>query len=153
MDLDGARMLAAILAIGSGVWAGGLVSVVILALVSRSTVSGADRVGLFRAFGKWFAIFMGAAALLVVPPALVLAVVEPTPLTASALVLALGLLLIVAVGIVQARRMSALRGTAASDGGDPARIRRNAAIALALRSLIGLLMLALPVVALLIVAG
>ena len=153
MDLDGARMLAAILAVGSGVWAGGLVSVVILALVSRSTVSGADRVGLFRAFGKWFAIFMGAAALLVVPPALVLAVVEPTPLTASALVLALGLLLIVAVGIVQARRMSALRGTAASDGGDPARIRRNAAIALALRSLIGLLMLALPVVALLIVAG
>ena len=153
MDLDGARMLAAILAVGSGVWAGGLVSVVILALVSRSTVSGADRVGLFRAFGKWFAIFMGAAALLVVPPALVLAVVEPTPLTASALVLALGLLLIVAVGIVQARRMSALRCTAASDGGDPARIRRNAAIALALRSLIGLLMLALPVVALLIVAG
>lgn len=152
MDLDGARMLAAILAIGSGVWLGGLASVTILAVVSRKTVSAADRVGLFRVYGKWFAVFMGAAALLVVPPALVLAVVEPTPLTTCALVLALGLFLLVAIGIFQARRMSVLRSTAAA-GGDPARIRRNAAAALALRSLIGLVILVLPVMAALIVAG
>ena len=153
MDLDGARMLAAILAIGSGVWLGGLVSVVILAVVSRSTVDAADRVGLFRAFGRWFAVFMGAAALLVVPPALVLAVVDPTPLTTCAIVLALGLLLLIAVGMFQARRMSALRGTAAAGGGDPAGIRRNAVVAHVLRSIIGLVILALPVLAMLIVAS
>jgi hypothetical protein len=126
------------------------VTVVILAVASRTTVGAADRVALFRVFGKWFAVFVGGAALLVVPPALVLAVVEPTPLTTSAIVLALGLLLIIAVGILQARRMSALR-SAAAEGEDPIGIRRNAAAALVLRSLIGLVMLALPVVAMLIV--
>jgi hypothetical protein len=153
MALDGIRMLAVVLAIGSGVWVGGLVTVVILAVASRTTVAAVDRVALFRVFGKRFAVFMGVVALFVVPPALVLATVEPTPLTASTLVLALGLLLVTAIGILQARRMSALRRADASGSGDPAGLRRNAAGALALRSLIGLAALALPVLALLVTVG
>jgi hypothetical protein len=147
MVLDGVRMLAVILAIGSGMWIGGLVTVVILSRASAKTVAAGDRVALFRSFGKGFAVFVGVTALFVVLPALALAVIEPVPLTAGILVLAFGLLLVTAVGILQARRMSVLRGAAASGGGDPVGLRRNAAAAVVLRSLIGVLGLTLLVLA------
>ncbi|HET8986476.1 MAG TPA: hypothetical protein VFN03_12025 [Trueperaceae bacterium] len=67
--------------------------------------------------------------------------------------LAVGLLPVIATGIVQARRMSSLRSAAASGGGDPAQLRQNAAVALVLRSIIGLMSLALLVLALLLAAG
>ncbi len=152
MDLDGVRALAVVLAIASGVWVGGIVTVAIVAASSSTTISAPDRVSLFRLFGRRFAVFMGVAALFVVFPALVLAVVEPIPLTASTLVLSLGLLLVTAIGTFQARRMSALRAAAVSGDGDPAWIRRSAAVALVLRSLIGIASLALLVMALLIAA-
>ncbi len=150
MDLDGARMLAAILAVGTGVWLGGFVTVAIVSASSSRTVTAADRVALFRTFGRRFAAFLGVAALFVVLPALALAVLDPGVLTTLALVLALSLLLVTSIGILQARRMSALRGAAASGEDDPAGTRRNASAAVILRSLIGLVSLALAVLALLI---
>lgn len=157
MVLDGIRMLAVILAAGSGIWVGGVVTVTIVSATSSTTVAAADRVALFRAFGTRFAIFAGVVALVMVAAALALAAIDPAPLTASALAVTLALLLVTAVGIVQARRMSALRSAAGSSAAgsgadDPARIRRNAVVAVTLRSLIGLVSLAVPVLAVLIAA-
>lgn len=152
MDLDGVRMLAVTLAIGSGVWVGGVATVVIVSATSRRTVAPADRVALFRTFGNRFAVFASVVALVMVVPALALAVIAPTPLTASTLLVAIALLVVTAIGILQARRMSALRSAAASGANDPDGTRRNAATAMALRSLIGLVSLALPVLAALIAA-
>ncbi|GAA3740634.1 hypothetical protein GCM10022239_15440 [Leifsonia bigeumensis] len=148
MDLDGARMLAVTLAVGSGVWVGGLVTVIILSASSRKTIAPPDRVVLFRDFGRRFAIFVGVTALFVVLPALVLATIEPAPLTASTLLLALGLLLATAAGILQARRMTRLRGSAAGpvDAAE-ASIRGNAQLAAAVRVVLVLGYLALVVLA------
>jgi uncharacterized membrane protein len=144
-------LLAAILAIGAGVWVGGLATVIILSASSRKTIAAADRVPLFRDFGRRFAGFMGVTALLVVAPALVLASAAPGPLTASVLLLALGLLVGTAVGILQARRMTKLREAAAEPAGaaDTGRLRRNATIAAALRIILVLGYLALLALAVL----
>ncbi|MBB5632441.1 uncharacterized membrane protein (DUF441 family) [Cryobacterium mesophilum] len=150
MDFDGVRMLAVLLAIGSGVWVGGVVTVAIVSSSTQTTVAAADRIALFRVFGRRFASFVAATAVLVVLPALALATLEPAPITWGILVLAVGLLPVIAVGIVQARRMTSLRSAAASGGGDPGRLRRNAAVARVLRSLIGLMSLGLPVLAVLV---
>ena len=80
------------------------------------------------------------------------ATIDPRPLTAGTLVLALGLLLLTSIGILQARRMSAMRSAAASGSDEPGRLGRNAAVAAILRSVIGLASLVLMVLAVLLAA-
>lgn len=146
-------MLAAILAVGAGSWVGGLLTVAVLASSSRRTVAAADRVALFRDFGRRFALLFGVTALFVVAPALVLAVIDPGPLSVSILLLTLGLLLATAAGILQARRMTGLRATAATPSGeaDAGTLRRNAAVAAALRGILALGYIAVLVLAVLLV--
>ena len=154
MTPDGGRLLAAILAIGAGVWVGGLLTVIIVSASSRKMIAAADRVALFRDFGRRFAVFMGVTALVVVAPALVLASTESGPLTMTVLLLALGLLVGTAVGILQARRMSGLR-TASTDpasAADTGRLRRNATAAATLRAILVVGYLALLVLATLLAA-
>lgn len=146
---DAVRMLSAVLVLGVGVWAGGFMTVPVLSAATRRTLDPAARVELFAAFGRRFAVVMGIAALVVVVAATGLAVAVPHPLTAWTLALALAVPALTAIGIVQARRMSALRRSAATGDGDPGQVRRNAAVALVLRSLIGLLSLALIVLGIL----
>ena len=153
MDFDGAQLLAVILAIGSGVWVGGVVTVAIVSSSTQNTIAAAERIALFRVLGRRFAYFVAVTAVLVVLPACALAALRPAPLTWCIVVLAVGLLPVIAIGIVQARRMSSLRVSAASGGGDPAQLRQNAVVALVLRSIIGLMSLALLVLALLLAAG
>ena len=149
MTPDGGRLLAAILAIGAGVWVGGLLTVIIVSASSRKMIAAADRVALFRDFGRRFAVLVGVTALFVVAPALVLASTEPGPLSVAVLLLALGLLFGTAVGILQARRMTRLREAAAEPASaeDTGRLRRNATIAATLRVILVLGYLALLVLA------
>lgn len=151
MTLDGGRMLAAILATGAGAWVGGLLAVIVLSATSRKVLAAADRVALLRDFGRRFAVLVGVTAVFVVAPALVLASLEPGLLTASILLLALGILFATAIGILQARRMTGLRESAAgsTDAASQSTLRRNAAFAAALRVVLVLGYLALLVLAVL----
>ena len=144
MTLDGGRMLAAILAIGAGAWVGGLLTVIVLSTSSRRTIASADRVALFRDFGRRFAVVMGVTAPFVVVPAVLLASTEPGPSTVSILLLAIGLLLATAIGILQARRMTSLRTAHPADTSSRT-VQRNATIAAALRTVLVLGYLALLV--------
>lgn len=127
-------MIAIVFAIGSGVWVGGLVTVT-LAVVSSSTM-GAERVLLFRRFGRKFAIFFGITGVFVVASALTLAVAGRSAVATASVVLAISLLVATAFGIAQARRMTVLR-TAQADGAvTETQVRRNAAIAASIRALL-----------------
>lgn len=128
-------MLGTILAIGAGAWVGGLITITIVVVSSRTT-NGADRVILFRAVGRRFAVFFGITAVLVVFPALVLASKEPSTLTTSIVLLTFGLLIVTALGILQARRMTSMR-TALADGAmNTQTVGRNAIVAATIRALL-----------------
>lgn len=128
-------MLAAFVAIGAGAWVGGLVTVIIVA-AGRHAIRADDRVVFFRAFGRRFAAFFGAAAVIVIVPAVVLATIEPGSLTASIALLALALLVATAFGILQARRMTALRAGLAKDAVSAMSVRHNAIIAAVIRTIL-----------------
>lgn len=153
MGLDGERVQAALLLAASAAWLGGLLTVPLLAATTRRLVAAEARADLFVAFGRRFAVLMGVLLTIALAAVGALAASGADPLTATALGLAAALLLMTAVGMVQARRMSRLRRAAAGGRGDEAdsKLRRNAAVATVLRSSIGLVSLALVVVGVLLV--
>lgn len=125
-------MLATIFAMAAGVWVGGLVTVTLVVVSSRTMGSG--RVALFRSFGRKFAVFFGVNALIVVAPSVILAVSEPRPLATAAALLAIVLLLATAIGILQARRMTALRSAQDAGSTTETLVRRQGTIAAIIRT-------------------
>lgn len=128
-------MLAIILAIASGVWVGGLVTVT-LAVVSSLKMGASDRVELFRSFGRRFAAFFGITGVFVVAPAIILAISDSGALTATIAVLSIALLFATAGGIFQARKMSAMRRAVATGAVEEKTLRLNAAVAGGIRALL-----------------
>lgn len=151
--------LAAVLLAAGGMWLGGLLTVPLLATTTSRLVAPAVRAEFFVVFGRRFAMLMGAVLALALLAAGTLVTIRSEPLTYGALALVVALLVSTAVGIAQARRMSGLRRAAAREGagGEGSAggrgLRRNAVVANALRAFIGLLSVALMVIAIGIVAG
>ena len=145
---DTARaVLVGVFALASCVWVGGYVAVGVVARVATRTLEPMQRVALFRNLGRSYlpisapalAIALGTGAALAGTHGWNGALVAAT-VTAAALVIAL------AVGVVQARRMTRLRTAALASpesnalAGD---IQRGSRVATLLRALIGLLSLVL----------
>lgn len=141
--------LLAVLVLAACVWVGGYVAIGVVARVATRTLAPAARVPFFRGLGRSY-IWVGTPALLV---ALAIGAALVTDrgwdgTAAVAAVLAALLLAALALGVVQARRMTRLRAAALSSGSLElaGRVRRGARAATLLRAGIGLLTLALVVV-------
>jgi len=141
--------LAALLALAGSVWVGGFVALVVVARVATQTLGPAERVAFFRRLGRVYGVVGNVALVVALATGAAVAYDRPWDGTlVAATVVAVGVVVATAVGIVQARRMTRLRRAALQHPGDTAlvgRIRRGARDAGMLRGLIGLLSIALLV--------
>jgi hypothetical protein len=141
--------------LAASVWIGGFVAIGVAAKVARAQLEPAGRVAFFRALGRTY-LRVGGASLVV---ALVCggALLSSGPWTTAksvAVVLGLCLAAVTVAGVLQARAMTVLRQEQLRDpnvvlGG---RIARDESRATVLRAAIGLLTIALLVVATMIVS-
>ena len=148
---DGVRAaLLAVLVLAACVWVGGYVAIGVVARVATRTLEPAARVSFFRGLGRSY-IWVGTPALLVALAAGGALVTDRgwDGTASAAAVLAALLLAALAFGVAQARRMTRLRAAALSSGSPEfaERVRRGARAAALLRAGIGLLTLALVVLA------
>lgn len=142
-----AHFLVAVLLLGSCVWIGGFVTIVVLARSARRALEDPARVRLFRDFGRsYLPVAAGALALVVVAGGLLLATRPWDGRSLTTVLLAVAVVLATAVGVVQARRMTRLRSRALrkpESASLAARVARGARYATVLRAGIGVLTLAL----------
>jgi hypothetical protein len=110
-------ILLVLLILATSVWIGGAACLIVVSRVTRTTLSAADRVALFRQLGKRWGIIGTAALVIAYACGLVLLLTAPwTALSTWLVVLGVALAIALAAGIVQARRMTRLRRAAASAG-------------------------------------
>lgn len=137
--------------LGACIWVGGFVAIVVVARAARGQLDPASRVTFFRAFGRGFlpvgclglALALGAGGAL-------LAGRRWDGLALATVLVAVALVLSLAAGVAQARGMTRLRARLVASPDDvPLRIsvERNALRAVLLRAALGLLSLALLVLA------
>ncbi len=139
--------LTTVLVLATSIWVGGLVAITIVARIATRALDPAARVALFRGLGRVYGI-IGTAALTVAYAAggILLRDRSWGPLLTITVLVAAALAAVLAVGVVQARRMTRLRRRTLDTGGDPALagvVRRGAVRAALLRAVIGGLSLAL----------
>lgn len=141
------HLLVAALLLGGCVWIGGFVTIVVLARSARRALEDPARVRLFRDFGRsYLPIAGGAMALILLAGGLLLATRPWDGLSLTTVVLAAAVVVVTAVGVVQARRMTKLRSRALRKPESEAlaqRVARGARHATVLRAGIGVLTLAL----------
>jgi uncharacterized membrane protein len=140
-------ILLGVFTLAACIWVGGYVAIAVVARVARRALAPDQRVALFRDLGRSYGI-VGSVALVVAlgtGAALLSARAWDATLTAAT-VLAVILVLALAAGVVQARRMTRLRQAALAAPGDlrlARRVRRGARSAMVLRAALGLLSVAL----------
>ncbi|MGI8844814.1 MAG: hypothetical protein ACR2HC_01325 [Thermoleophilaceae bacterium] len=138
--------------LGACVWVGGLVTIVIVVGVAREQLDRMAQVEFLRALGRRY-LRAGAPALaLALGPGAVLLAGRPWgPLSSATVLVGVALVVVTAVGVVQARAMTRLRAAALDSPGDDhvvaQQIRRGSVRATVLRAAIGLLSVALLVLA------
>lgn len=140
-------VLVGVFILASCVWVGGYVAIAVVARVATRTLDPASRVAFFRGLGRSYLLVGAPALLIALGTGAGLAgdhawdgVLVATVSVAAALILSL------AVGVAQARRMTRLRAAglaAPRDESLASRILREARAATLLRAVIGLLSLAL----------
>jgi hypothetical protein len=145
-------VLLAVLLLAWAVWAGGMVTIVVVTATARRTLDPATRVEFLRDLGSRF-LPIGAGALAVaLVTGCVLLVQQPWTLASTvAVVLGVVLAAALAVGVAQARRMTTLRQAAATAGAGSALavdVRTGARRAAVLRGGLGVLTVAVLVAAL-----
>jgi len=121
-------VLLVLLILASSIWLGGAACLIVVSRITSTTLSATDRVALFRRLGRQWGIIGTVALLVAYACGLVLLFAAPwTALSTWLAVLGVLLALALAVGILQARRMTRLRRAAASSGA-PAPHGRSAAV-------------------------
>jgi len=97
----------------AAVWLGGWVSVVLVARSTTATLQRPDRVAFFKHFGRRFGIVATIALVVAyVTGGVLLAAAPWTGVSTAVVVAAVVLVAVLAVGVVQARRMTRLRRAA-----------------------------------------
>lgn len=133
------------------VWVGGYVAIAVVSQVARRTLEPAARIAFFRSLGRTYGVVGGTSLLVgLATGAVLLSGRFSTASGLAAIAVAAALLVATAVGIRQARRMTRLRRRALDHGNDPElrdRLRRATRGAALLRAAIGLLTLALVLLA------
>ncbi|WP_308467167.1 hypothetical protein [Rathayibacter soli] len=151
-----AGTLLGVLIVSSAVWLGGWVALVVVARSTTATLSRHDRVAFFRHFGPRFGIVATIALVLAYISGIILLAAVPWSVVSTLLVVvAVVILIVLGVGVLQARRMSRLRRAVVAAPEDTAlatRVRRGGQRALALRAGLGVLSLAMVVLAVILVA-
>jgi hypothetical protein len=134
--------------LGLSVWTGGLVAIFMVARTAAKTLDERRRVDFFRALGRSYAIVGNTAlAVALVCGALLLRSHPWTPAQVGAAGVAAALIVATVAGMLQARAMTRLRRRALESGVGAQAVRRGARLAAALRGAIGILTLALIVLA------
>ena len=131
----------AILVLGTAVWLGGFVTIVVVSRVASHTLEPAARVAFFRVLGRVYGIVSASALLLAVVGAglLVRHRAWGATLLAATVVVA-ALVVATAIGVRQARAMTRLRRAALAAPDDDAlatRVRAGGRRAVVLRAAIG----------------
>lgn len=142
-------VLVGLLVLAASVWLGGFVMLMIVNRASRAALEDAPRIALFRQVGRTFLPLAMLAMLVALVTGGVLLGTRPWDGLATALVVLVAAVIVATgLGVRQARAMSRLRRRALADQGAlSTRVETGARHATALRTLIGLLVLALYVVA------
>jgi uncharacterized membrane protein len=140
-------VLLGVFTLASCIWVGGYVAIAVVARVATRTLVPGQRVAFFRALGRLY-LLLGVPALLIAlgTGAGLLSDHSWDGILTAAVAVAAALLVSLAVGVVQARRMTRLRAAALFMTEDPergVRVRQGARSAALLRATIGLLSLAL----------
>ena len=145
--------LVAVELVAASIWVGGLIAIFVVARAASATLAPTERIAFFRALGRSYAIVGSLALLVALAVGAILLDGHPWDglLTAAAIV-AGALLVALAAGMAQARAMTRLRRRALKAPELDDRVRRGAALAGALRGAIGILTLALVVLAAALVA-
>ncbi len=131
----------AVLSLGGAIWLGGFVTLVVVARSASAALEPAQRVAFFRHFGRRFGSVSTIALLSSLLAGSLLLIARPWDHTSTALVV-IGMLLLaaLAVGVVQARRMTRLRRTSLQSPADESiarRVARGSLQAVMLRASIG----------------
>jgi hypothetical protein len=148
IPLAASAPLVAVELVAASIWIGGFVAIVIVARTASATLGPTDRIAFFRSLGRTYAI-VGPLALLVALAvgAILLDGHSWDGLLIATAIVAGALLLALAAGMYQARAMTRLRRRALKEPALDDRVRRGATVAAALRALIGVLTLALVILA------
>lgn len=145
------RVLIALLTLGVGAWVGGFITIFVVSRSSKAALNPAERVSLFRALGRRYAVVAGVAMALIVVPAAVLSVSsQDKTIALTVLVVAVGIIAASVPAVMQARRMGRLRRTALDAPNDVDKataVKRGALSAAALRTALGIGSLSLLVLA------
>ena len=140
-------ILLGVFTLASCVWVGGYVAIGVVARAATSALEPAARVAFFRTLGRSYLRVGGTALVVAIGTGAGLLTEHGWDGTVAAtVVVTAALVLSLAAGVVQARRMTRLRSAAVAAPEDPAlagRVRAGARRATALRAGIGLLTLAL----------
>jgi uncharacterized membrane protein len=151
LPLVAVKILAGLLILGSGVWIGGFVAIMVFNASSKKALGRPERIALFRELGRRYIKVAGVAlALVAVPGAVLLADRPADGFTVAVLVLTLALIVATWIGIRQARSMTRMRKAGLAhpdDASNVAAIDRASRVASVLRAGIGLLSLVLFAVA------
>ena len=152
-----AGVLLGLLLVASAIWLGGWVALVVVARSTTATLPRADRVAFFRHFGKRWGIVSTIALLVAYASGLALLIASGwTAMSTALVVIAAAILVVLGIGVLQARRMSRLRASAVAEPGNAdltERVRRGGRQATTLRAGIGVLSFAMLVLAVVQVAG
>lgn len=140
-------VLVGIFMLASCIWVGGYVAIAVVARTAVHTLDPGNRVAFFRSLGRSY-LRVGAPALVVAlgTGAALLSDQAWTGTASAAVAIAAALVLSLAFGVVQARRMTRLRTAALAepqDAGLQRRMARGARDATILRAAIGVLSFAL----------
>lgn len=151
---DAVRILATgVLVLGGSIWLGGFVTLILVSRSASATLPAADRVAFFRHFGRRFgSVSTAALVCALVAGAVLLSGQRWDGLSWSLLIAAIALLVAVAIGVVQARKMTRLRRRAVADPGNTAVVTRigvGSRYAVWLRGTIGAISVLIFVLALL----
>ena len=134
--------------VAASIWVGGLVAIFVVARAASATLAPTERIAFFRALGRTYGIVGSLALLVALAVGAILLDDHPWDgLLVAAAIVAGALLLALVAGMAQARAMTRLRRRALAAPELDGRVRRGATLAGALRGTIGVLTLALVVLA------
>jgi uncharacterized membrane protein len=139
--------LTAVLILAGSIWTGGLVAIVVVARVTRQTLTPQDRIAFFRGLGRAYGKVGGAALVIALASGGLLIAARPwNDVLTVTVAIAACLVASTVAGVFQAQRMTRARLAALEQGDDPQQLRplqQGARLAVGLRIAIAVFTLAL----------
>ena len=113
--------MVSVLTLGVGAWVGGFVTVFVVSRSSKAALAASARVALFSDLGRRYAVVAAVAMVLILVPATVLTILEPSTAVVATFAVTVALIAASIPAIAQARRMGTLRREALAAPDDAAK--------------------------------